>query len=251
MRAVRITAYQNMASYRQPSSFVMKESYPLPPYSSVIGMVHAACDFKEYVPMRVSVQGSAASSVSELYTKYEFGRYTKYEEGRHNVKLQGGEVPLGMTRGMGHVEVLVDVRLVLHILPEEERLTEQIYRGLQCPKQYLALGRWEDLLRIGSVCMTELTECTPEQSISLPCDAYIPAENFHAQEVTATVYRLHKRYTVEPGSRFRTWTETVTAKFAKKSTVIAAGLPALLDTEPCTDADVPYYETDRIPVFLG
>lgn len=44
-KAVRIIAYQNMASYRVPSSLAIKESYPLPPYSSVIGMVHAACGF--------------------------------------------------------------------------------------------------------------------------------------------------------------------------------------------------------------
>ena len=251
MRAVRITAYQNMASYRQPSSFVMKESYPLPPYASVIGMVHAACGFTEYVPMQVSIQGYSASSISELYTKYEFGRYTKYEEGRHNVKLQGGEDLLGMTRGMGHVEVLIDVQLILHIFPEDEQMTERIYEGLLRPKNYLALGRWEDLIRIGSVCITELTESEAEDSIQLPCDAYIPVESVHAQEVSATVYCLNKCYQVEAGSKIRTWTERVRAKFARTATVIESGERILLDREACIDADSPYYGINPIPVFLS
>ncbi len=81
MRAIRIKAYQNMANYRLPSSAVIKESYPLPPYSTVIGMVHAACGFTEYVPMQVSIQGRCVSHLSDLYTKYEFGKSTKYEAG--------------------------------------------------------------------------------------------------------------------------------------------------------------------------
>ncbi len=34
-----------MVNYRVPTSFQLKESYPLPPYSTVIGMVHSLCNF--------------------------------------------------------------------------------------------------------------------------------------------------------------------------------------------------------------
>ena len=173
MRAVRIKAYQNMVSYRMPSSAVIKESYPLPPYSSVIGMVHAACGFQKYVPMQVSIQGNTASHVSELYTKYEFGRYTKYENGRHNVKLQNGTDILGMTRGMGNVELLTDVELVLHIIPEEDGMVDAIADGLRYPKSYLALGRWEDLIRIDDVQVCELQQVKLKRSCVFGCNCYI------------------------------------------------------------------------------
>ena len=63
--AVKLKLTQTTASYRRPGSFVVRESYPLPPYSTVIGFVHAACGFTEYVPMRVSVRGvSAAASLA-------------------------------------------------------------------------------------------------------------------------------------------------------------------------------------------
>ena len=78
MRAVRILIEQPTASYRIRQSLEIKESYPLPPYSTVIGMIHAACGFQEYVPMQVSIQGDVVSHVQELYTRYEFGNGTKY-----------------------------------------------------------------------------------------------------------------------------------------------------------------------------
>lgn len=249
MRAVRVTAYQNMVSYRLPSSFVIKESYPLPPYSNVIGMVHAACDFKEYVPMKVSIQGCNASSISENYIKYEFGRYTKYEAGRHNVLLQNGEDTLGMTRGMGHIELLTDVRLIFHIIPEEDDMIEPIYQGLKYPKNYLSLGRWEDLLRIDSVVITELDTADLNSGMELPCDAYIPVEDPQACFMTATTYKLHKRYTVDPGLKVRQWTESIEAKHACTGTTIDPDLEVLIDQMPCRDADCPYANSRVIPVF--
>lgn len=47
-RAIRLDCFQNLVNYRKPSSFIIKETYPLPPYSTVSGMIHATCGFKEY-----------------------------------------------------------------------------------------------------------------------------------------------------------------------------------------------------------
>lgn len=55
-RAIRIDCFQNLANYRKPSSFIIKESYPLPPYSTVIGMIHAISGFDSYHKMQVSIQ---------------------------------------------------------------------------------------------------------------------------------------------------------------------------------------------------
>lgn len=72
MKGIRIEAYQNLVNYKKPTSFQLKESYPLPPYSTVIGMVHAACGFTSYVPMQVSIQGKYHAKVNDLWTRYEF-----------------------------------------------------------------------------------------------------------------------------------------------------------------------------------
>ena len=90
MKAIKITARQTLASYRKPSSMQIKESFPLPPYSTVIGMVHAACGFEEYVDMDVSVQGSYYSKTNELYTRYEF-KPGFYGADRHSIKITDNE----------------------------------------------------------------------------------------------------------------------------------------------------------------
>ena len=72
MKAIKLKLYQNMVNYKVPTSFQLKESYPLPPYSTVIGMVHSLCDFKEYKPMKISISGNYFSKVNDLYTRYEF-----------------------------------------------------------------------------------------------------------------------------------------------------------------------------------
>ncbi len=215
-KAVRIVAYQNMASYRVPSSLSIKESYPLPPYSSVIGMVHAACGFSSYVPMQVSIQGTCHSHVSELYTRYEFKPNTKYEEGRHQVCLQDGDKKLGMNRGVAPIELLVDVYLVLHIIPEDEAMVPVIAEGMLHPKNYLSLGRHEDLIRIDAVDICELTKTELEESLVVPYDAYIPVEERERLGFAsyATIYKLHKNYTIDPNLQIRLW-NSVRAQFVK------------------------------------
>lgn len=215
-KAVRIMAYQNMASYRVPSSLAIKESYPLPPYSSVIGMVHAACGFQSYVPMQVSIQGKCKSHVSELYTRYEFGQYTKYEAGRHQIQLKNGDDTLGMNRGVASIELLVDVYLILHIIPEDEAMIPVIAEGMLHPKNYLSLGRHEDLIRIDAVDICELAWTELEDSMVVPWDAYIPVEerNRLGFASPATIYKLHKNYTIDPNLQIRLW-NSVRAQFVK------------------------------------
>jgi len=48
MKGVRVKIYQEVANYKKPTSSQLKETYPLPPYSTVIGMVHSLCGFTEY-----------------------------------------------------------------------------------------------------------------------------------------------------------------------------------------------------------
>lgn len=121
MKAIRVRIYQNMVNYRKPTSFQLKETYPLPPPSTVIGMVHNLCGFTEYHEMDISIQGKYHSKVNDLYTRYEFKNTAKYEKGRHQLKV--GEY--GISRGVATVELLTDVELLLHILPKDQGLVEK------------------------------------------------------------------------------------------------------------------------------
>ena len=117
-RAIRLECFQNLVNYRKPSSFIIKETYPLPPYSTVIGMIHAACNYTEFHPMQLSIQGTNSGIISELYTRYSFSAGVKYEAGRHQLCVEDNGEKYGIFRGIANVELICENRMVIHILPE-------------------------------------------------------------------------------------------------------------------------------------
>ncbi|HHD2752908.1 TPA: CRISPR-associated protein Cas5 [Clostridium perfringens] len=72
MKALRIILTQNSANYRREETITNKMTYPLPPFSTVIGAIHNACGYREYKPMDISVQGTYESMGLEPYTDYCF-----------------------------------------------------------------------------------------------------------------------------------------------------------------------------------
>ncbi len=58
MAVLRLKLFQETACYKKPLAFKVSETYPLPPYSTVKGMLHALVDATEFIPMRISVQGT-------------------------------------------------------------------------------------------------------------------------------------------------------------------------------------------------
>ena len=214
MRAIRIQCFQNLANYRKPSSLIIKETYPLPPYSTVIGMVHRACDFKEYHPMNVSIQGTNKGTISDLYTRYSFSFGTKYEEGRHQICVHDDK-DYGVFKGIAYTELVCENHMVIHIVPKEEDF-DVILQGLHYPKQYLALGRHEDLVDIERV---DVVNLSVKEEAYVVNDIYIPLslikdekeENFWDEEeeeeglfpkmnagrgLAATIYTLNKEYEI-------------------------------------------------------
>lgn len=67
MKLLRIELTQTKAHYRKEESVDNKMTYPLPPYSTVIGAIHKACNFKEYHEMDISIQGSYKSLTRDIY----------------------------------------------------------------------------------------------------------------------------------------------------------------------------------------
>lgn len=221
MRVLRIKLYQNLVNYKKPTSFQLKESFPLPPYSTIIGMIHNACSFETYNPMKVSVQGSYVSKVNDLWTRYE--GFASYEEGRHSLAIpsittnsQGEEdvKMVGMTRGVSTAELLVDVELIIHIQMEDDSILEQVYNAVKNPREYLSLGRREDIVRIDEVVIVNADEIKIQEDIALNYDAYIPLYMFDSEDVVnlkGTIYKINKNYILQDqgrGNIVRKWNKT-------------------------------------------
>ena len=221
MKSIRLKLKQNLVNYKLPTSFQLKETYPLPPYSTVIGMVHNTCNYTEYKPMKISVQGKYHSKVNDLATRYEFKNGMTFDATRHQIKV--GEY--GISRGVSNVELLSDVELVIHIVPEDENLVEEIFNAFKTPHEYISLGRREDLVVVDEVKIVEISEeRIKDENLRIDRDyrAYVPVEiidkkkvfvegNIDTIQYKGTMYNLTKDYvSVNYGSAkspkfFRKW----------------------------------------------
>ena len=72
MKVIRLVLTQNKAHYKKEETVTNKMTYPLPPFSTVIGAIHNACNYKNYHPMDLSIQGSFESVGQEVYTDHCF-----------------------------------------------------------------------------------------------------------------------------------------------------------------------------------
>lgn len=215
MKAIRIKLYQNLCNYKMPTSLQLKETYPLPPYSTIIGMIHNVCGYTEYTPMRISVQGKYYSKVNDLYTRYEFAGAT-YEEGRHQVKIPFQDKAVGLMKGVSTAELLVDVELVIHINSEDEQKLEEIYHAFKKPSEYISLGRREDIIRLDEASIVQVTSLSDfdyfeilkniPKSINESYDAYIPSTM--GELPNTTIYNINKIYEkkiIKKGTEIRSW----------------------------------------------
>ncbi len=208
MQVIKLVCKQTLVNYRKPTSFKIKESYPLPPYSTVIGMIHKACNFTEYHPMKVSIQGTGQGQVSDLYTKYTFSVGKKYESDRHNLWTEDeNRNRYGITRGIGYTELLTEIDLMIHICPDREEELIPIYEGLKRPNTFLSLGRHEDLLDIVKI---EIQNCTEVEEAQTRYDIYVPVEE--VENYKGTIYPLTKEFYIDEKTGMRRFKKPILSK---------------------------------------
>lgn len=244
MRAIRVLVCQNMASYKKPTSFQLKETYPLPPPSTVIGMIHRLCGYTEYEPMNVSIQGKYFSKVNDLYTRYEFKPEMKFEEGRHQLRTAEG---YGITRGTSTAELLVDVELMIHIMPTNVDKVEEIYQALKEPAEFPCLGRHEDIAVFGEVKIVDIGKKELEDYLTIGhgYSAYVPEHLIKSRElevkevrgvrVPGTKYRLNKNYQLENLGTSKA--PRIIRKWNKVDVIYASGIIGYEDTEILVDSE--------------
>ena len=113
MAILKLKIFQETACYKKPLAFKVAETYPLPPYSTVIGMFHKILKAQpgEYFPMNISIQGS-----------YE-GIFSNYQ---NLMMYKGKDKVTSMPR---NVHQLLDVNLIIHVQAEDE-IIDRIYQNI-------------------------------------------------------------------------------------------------------------------------
>ena len=198
MKAVKIEAYMQTAHFRLPA-WKREITYPLPPFSTVIGMVHKMCGWSSYHAMKISVAGSGIHNGQDgsiLSTRWTGGQYVKTLSDefkkRWPVIVKNGEGYTGWVSGPVSEEFIADLSLRLHIMPENQSELSNIYKSLTYPATYISLGQHSDLMRIDNISIVNIS--TEKTVKTLDLDMYAPAADI--EDIEALQYKLHKNYTI-------------------------------------------------------
>lgn len=194
MQILKLNLYQETACYKKPFAMKVAETYPLPPYSTVIGMLHKILQAKsgEYFPMNVSVQGEYEA----IFNNYQNLRMYK-----------GKDKVTAMPR---NVHQLLNVHLIVHVQADDE-IINKIYNNIINGVETFTLGRNEDLVRVDNIKILNDVKKVEEAEIVNNC--YIP--EWMGKDVNGINYRLNAVYKIK--DEIRCW-DKVNVKYVEKHT---------------------------------
>lgn len=228
MKVLKLKLFQETACYKKPFAMKITETYPLPPYSTVSGLIHKVLGATEYIPLKISIQGSYESIFNNYQTTYFYKKDT-------------------ITSMPMNSHMLLNVNLIIHIGAEEEVLKE-IYDKLINFDEYLSLGRKEDLLRIDDMYFTEVEEFDIDEDneeeyelteFKIKRPIYIPKDKLEDKYVSGISYRLNNYYTNDTTKdKKRIWNK-VDTYYVESGKNIKCG-SILLDTDK-NERDLVYF----------
>lgn len=224
MKLIRIKAKQNMVNYKRPMCYISGETYPLPPYSTIIGMIHTACGYTEYHPMKISVQGLPYSVISDTQTKYAGGS-SKFEKERHTAFTMCDDEKIGYTKGPGNVELITEIDLIIHIQLENELELEEVQKKLLNPVKFLALGRHEDILNITEV---KIVEAEKKEDAITKFSMYFKEDENNSKRLKGPTYKIKKVFKLDPKTKLRIFSEYFNMRYIPRNTIL---YDVLLDDE--------------------
>ena len=157
-KTILIELFQPFAQYRNPFTFYYAQTYPLPPKSTIIGMLQNATNNfyakgLEFWNIKVSVHGGFESI---------FWNYQQLIKGNVRLKKLNGEITLWnqklplysngikSQRTPVYQQELFNGHLYI-FLRGEEGLINTIENALRNPQKILSLGRSEDIIFIRNV----------------------------------------------------------------------------------------------------
>lgn len=231
MKAIRIKAYQETACYTKPFANKVTETYPLPPYSTVKGMIHALLNANEFIPMLLSIQGDYESFIIDYKKTYSF----KKQDFNMPIIMDGLPVKAPKFENMEsmplYTHMLFNVELVIHLSAEDATL-QNIYRAFHERDVHLSLGRQEDLLRIDEISIVNLDELDLFEGAYLKHSMYIPSSYIYEEERKKGIpYLLNWKYKIKKG--IREWEQIPTTYVLKNQLIDEDFLcnPAYIDNE--------------------
>jgi len=206
MECLRVKLYTPTGIFKNPLSIKGIEIYPLPPYSTIIGLIYRAMGRKwngEY--FQISIQGDYEA----IYRDYVWLKKYDFRERKLD------KLPL-------QVPILYNLRLLIHIEASEELLKE-IENGLKEPKELLFLSGGEYPVKVEEVKRVRCEEknFSKFNPIELVYNAYVPSllkREIKSTEEGVNFYLSYFYKNTKP--KVYNWIE---ATYLKKGTLIYKG----------------------------
>lgn len=162
-KALRLRIYQPQAHYRIPFTYQRRHTYPIPPYSTVIGFLcnvlgiddQSKDEYQKLKAIKISIAGRFESKTTEyvwfrnLSKNAHVNRFGFVENRSINGHLEhiGGQSPV-------LVDILNEVGLIIHLAHEDKAFFQRIKEEVENPVhrlEILHLGRAEDWIVLEEV----------------------------------------------------------------------------------------------------
>ncbi|MGO1043531.1 type I-B CRISPR-associated protein Cas5b [Clostridioides difficile] len=223
MKVLKLDLFQETACYKKPFAMKITETYPLPPYSTVNGLIHKILNATEYIPFNISVQGTYESIFNNYQTTYFYKKDS-------------------VTSMPMNSHMLLNVNLIIHIGGDFE-LLKKLYDSLLNCGEHLSLGRKEDLVRINDIRFVEVNKFEVDSNMELNDyenyklseydirkPIYIPKSSLEDTDIKRISYRLNNYYENDAEKdKKRVWNK-VDSYYVEDGDTISVG-DILLDNE--------------------
>jgi len=202
-KALYIKIFQPFAQYRNPFTFYYAQTYPLPPKSTIIGMLQNLIDdyyghkhgVENWWKLKVSIHGGFESV---------FWNYQQLIKGEIQLKKVGNKLVLSNQNLPLYNEGIKSQRTPVHqqelfnghlhiFIKGERSILKEVKEAFDNPRKILSLGRSEDIIFIRR---TEFVEPingdskTAEKSIWLSYPTYIKRDSFPIKNEKYPVYSI-------------------------------------------------------------
>ncbi|MFP3158740.1 MAG: type I-B CRISPR-associated protein Cas5b [Hydrogenobaculum sp.] len=219
MDCLRFKLYTPTGIFKNPLSIKGVEVYPLPPYSTIIGLIYKAMGKKwNKEHFQISIQGDYEA----IYRDYIwFKKYNLRDKKLDKLPLQ--------------VPILYNLKLLIHIIAKNEFL-DQIEKALKEPKEVLFLSGGEYPVKVEEVkrVACEKKRISEDDYIKLDYNAYVPKQHLENINTTDKGILFNLSYFYKNSNKPKTY-NWIDAYYFQKETYIYGSL---------------MFDGDKNPVFL-
>lgn len=163
-KIIRLEIFQEKASFRIPYSFEFIETYPLPPFSSILGLIHNVLNLNNTLKnINLSICGEYESIIREIVV---YKKISKKEFKNYPITVSS----------------LLNLKTIVYIKFPDIELNKIFINSIKNPPYFLYLGRYEDIINYLDV--QEIQENIENKDfIKLEYNHYIPFEKYFIKNI--------------------------------------------------------------------